>query len=183
MPERLLKNGLFIIEFSPVTQDFDRTVSFLQQDPSCLVLDTIITPNNLLAVFDYQDGTSEGALVLYDHVANRITPHRIPVPQNGDTFDGRLKTENRYASLGGSIQWAKVRFLRSEVDNIRSHLTGDPRVGYTFATETGWIYSRVKIPEPKASEDLQRLYADLTNGNNFSYIPVIRELKPPNVSQ
>ncbi len=183
MSERLLKNGLYIIEFSPVLQDFDRTANFLQQDPSCLILDTIITPNNLLAVFDYQDGISEGALTLYNHIANRITPHRIPVPQNGDNFDGRLKTEDRYTSLGGSIQWAKVRYLRSALDNIKPPLTEDPRIGYTFATENGWLYSRVKIPEPKASENLQRLYADLTNSNNFSYIPVIRELKQPNVSQ
>ncbi|MBI2542935.1 MAG: hypothetical protein HYW24_02000 [Candidatus Aenigmarchaeota archaeon] len=176
MLERL-KNGLYIVEFGLPDDDIEQVAQFLKGDPSCIRLDTIVSPFQKLLIFSWGSSTSQKASGVYSHISEKVTMHRIPHPEYGDSLDGKLKTIDDYTGLGGSLNWIRVKCPKAAIQNVRNSIQSDRRIGQTYATDTNRLYSKVRIPEPAASYELQKFYALITGDNDFKYLPVIREWK------
>lgn len=180
--ERLqrLPNGLYIGDFEFPPEEAIKVIEILQHEPSCLRLDTIVKPNNLLLSFEQSDSTSEEASQLYASISNQLPPYRVPTPQHGDEFDGTLKSEAQYIGLGGNFNWIKVRCPRTAVEEIRQKIQPDIRIGPSYWCRAGsstWVYSKVRIPEQLAAQQLQETYTQITGENGFRYLVVIQQLK------
>ncbi len=177
---RRLLNGLYVVDFTLPQEEVPKAIEFFQREPSSKILDTILKSTNLLLVFEQSESTSDEAVQLYYSIADQTAVYRVPALEHGDDLDGRLKLKTEYAGLGGGFNWIKVRCPRDAVEKIRQKIQSDIRIGLTYwgrAGSSAWLYSKVKIPEQLASQQLQEAYTQITGDNSFRYLQVIQELK------
>ncbi|MBI2084189.1 MAG: hypothetical protein HYT70_01050 [Candidatus Aenigmarchaeota archaeon] len=167
---RHITNGLYIADFAVKGEEYQPLVNFLSSEQSCRIADNIYNPSGLLVVFQVYDGMNNRASDLYYDWNQKGAVNRVH-------SSGVLKPVASYRGLGGGFNWAKLTYPRRALEALKTDIAGERRIGETFYTEEGWLYSRVKIPESEASREIQELLTRIEGANSFRYLSIIKELK------
>ncbi len=171
-----LESGLYASDFGIKSKDeYTDLVRFLEADPSCRIMDNVVNETGLLLVFRVYPTMTPRALEAYSHIAIQSPVYLIPTIEPESSI---LKAHEEYQGLGGGFNWVKIHCPRRAVGATKEFALGDRRIGPTIWTVNNWLYSRVRIPEPTAAQELRDGFIRVTDGGNaFRYIAVVTPLK------